>query len=211
MGKKSRRRRKNKKHRTYKREEFIRRFCPKCGVCSLETDACFCYDSMYILAPLAFVNCAWPSLNKVIEWPKKYKSQIYFIEDNFCRTGACDVMENSHDYRVSCKHIRDCVEVFDRQVTQTDIDEDTSFEEYAAGGYDATGASWETAMMDKHYPGVSSKQSKKQRKAKLKKAQAKRKPSPTFFTNGDEAWRKAMAKVLNGDNGKQSHKNQESA
>lgn len=203
MGKKSRRRKKNKQHRTYKRAEFISRFCSKCGVCSPETDACFCYDSMYILAPASFVNCAWPSLNRTIDWPERYTTQMYFIEDKFCRTGACDVMDDPFDYRKTCPHIRECVEIFDRQSVQPNIDEDTSFEEYACGGYDATGASWNTALMDKHYPGVrNSKKSKKERKAELKKAQAKRKPSALFFTNGDEAWRKAMAKVLNGDNGK---------
>lgn len=183
---------KNKKKRRYNtaanrnimsREAFIDKYCRYCGICTIATNADFCYDTMYKQAPKAFVSCAQPVLNKSLEWPSKETEQEAFIEDTFCRTGACDTMLNPFDYRSTCEYLSECRASFNLQVS----------DDYTQEYNDFVGGGWDCAY-SKNKVADGKKYKDKQKKAAV--TVVNRVITATFFTNGDDAWRKNMTQAI---------------
>lgn len=189
MGKK---RKKRKKNKTLTRQQFIAKFCSKCDVCIGPSDATFCYDVMYIPTPSGFIAHCWPYLRSALEWPMTSIAQSAFLEDAFCRTGGCDVMDNPFDYRCTCPHVEGCVEAFDIQVNGS------SSIYYAQNYYcDDVGKEHTHPNLDHNFPYAKAVC----RKGNKTKKQKEPPPTATFFSNGDKAWKEVMKKALNGNTG----------
>lgn len=204
-------------------EHFKKSFCNHCQICDIMSEPVFCYESIYFHDPDAFKACCWPQLKEQYTWPRDHKSRVAFIEDVFCRTGACKEMSTPFDFRVSCPHISECIQAFDVQVCDAPEPEDAEdiFEdggEMAAHEASWAASAWDNTNYMQNYPfakGVkqqaspqklSKKDKKKLRKEQRRLAQAanvtrwQKPPQPepvaVFITNGDEKWRALMAKVL---------------
>jgi len=163
------------------KSEFIAKYCRKCGICTIATNATFCYDIMYKQSPQEFVGCAYNVLNNTLEWPTREDAQETFIEDTFCRSGACDVMVNPFDYRSTCEYIKECRQAFEAQVAD---DYSQDYNDFASNGWDCA-------------HGTTNKE-KKANKTKVKQATVavNRTMQATFFTNGDDAWRESMKQAI---------------
>lgn len=164
------------------REEFISKYCRRCGICTIATSANFCYDTMYKQSPEEFVGCAHPILNNALEWPTKEAEQELFIEDTFCRTGACDTMLNPFDYKSTCEYISECRAAFNTQVS----------DDYAGDYNDFVSGGWDYAYDKATYGHNNRSQKPKQVAATV----VNRTVYATFFTNGDDAWRKSMEQAI---------------